>query len=196
MSEELTFATSRLGLLTDQYETSSTMLRERLNGLSDEEYFWEPVANCWSVRRRNEAKTSHVVGQGEWVFEQEPGDPQPAPFTTIAWRLCHIISGQMMRCDYTFGRKQLTENAIEFPGSADDALAFLERSHTAWVAGLHNLTDADLNVVGLSSYPDGLDTQIPFGPLLWWTNREIIHHGGELGLLRDLWQAQQAKSSA
>lgn len=73
MSEQFTFATSRLGLLIDQYETSYTMLRERLNGLTDEEYFWEPVPGCWSVRRRSEAKTSHVVGQGAWVFEQERG---------------------------------------------------------------------------------------------------------------------------
>ena len=27
-------------------------LRPRLDGLSDAEYFWEPVAGCWSVRRR------------------------------------------------------------------------------------------------------------------------------------------------
>ncbi|MEZ4614757.1 MAG: DinB family protein [Caldilineaceae bacterium] len=190
MSEQFTFATDRLGLLIDQYKTSYEMLRERLNGLTDEEYFWEPVPNCWSVRRRSIVQASHFVGKGEWVFEQEPGDPQPAPFTTIAWRVCHLVAGQMMRCDYTFGTKQLTENAILFPGNAADALAFLERSHTAWLAGLSGLTDTDLDVVGLSSYPDGLDAQLPFGPLLWWTNREMIHHGGEIGLLRDLWQAQ------
>ena len=26
-------------------------LRPRLDGLSDEEYFWEPVEGCWSLRR-------------------------------------------------------------------------------------------------------------------------------------------------
>ncbi len=191
MSEQFTFATDRLGLLTDQYKTSYEMVRERLDGLTDEEYFWEPVPNCWSVRRRDTVQASHFVGKGEWVFEQEPGNPQPAPLTTIAWRLCHLVTGQMMRFDYTFGRKELTENAIVFPGNAADALAFLEHSHRAWVDGLHSLSDADLDVVGLSSYPDGLDAHIPFGPLLWWTNREIIHHGGEMGLLRDLWQAQR-----
>ncbi|MCX6045765.1 MAG: DinB family protein [Chloroflexi bacterium] len=187
MSEELTFATTRLGLLLDQYDTSYAMLRERLDGITDAEYFWEPVAHGWSVRRRAEATTT-ARGKGEWVFENDGTDPTPAPFTTIAWRLCHVVAGQMTRCDYTFGTKSLSENEIEFPGSAAEALAFLESSHQAWRAGLATLTDADLDVVGLSSYPDGLDTQLPFGPLLWWTNRELIHHGGEIGLLRDLWQ--------
>ncbi len=187
MSEELTFATTRLGLLLDQYDTSYAMLRERLDGLTDAEYFWEPVANCWSVRRRAEATTTGI-GLDEWVFENDGSDPTPAPITTIAWRLCHIVAGQMTRCDYTFGAKSLAENEIEFPGNAEAALAFLERSHQAWRAGLATLTDADLDVVGLSSYPHGLDTQLAFGPLFWWTNCELIHHGGEIGLLRDLWQ--------
>ena len=191
MSEQFTFATTRPGLLIDQYDTSYAMLRERLEGLTDAEYFWEPVPACWSVRRRAEAKTTLTFGKGEWVFERESRDPQPAPFTTIAWRIAHVVSGQMMRCDYTFGTKSLDWNDIEFPANAADALAFLERSHTAWRAGLAGLTEADLDTVGFSSFPDGLDPHIPFGPLLWWTNREIIHHGGELGLLRDLWQFQQ-----
>lgn len=124
MSEQPTFATTRPGLLIDQYDTSYAMLRERLEGLTDAEYFWEPVPACWSVRRRAEAKTTLTFGKGEWVFEREPRDPQPAPFTTIAWRIAHVVSGQMMRCDYTFGTKSLDWNDIEFPGSAAGALAF------------------------------------------------------------------------
>ena len=27
-------------------------LRPRLDGLTDEEYFWEPVPGCWSLRKR------------------------------------------------------------------------------------------------------------------------------------------------
>jgi len=191
MSDQFTFATSRLGLLIDQYDTSYAMFRERLNGLTDAEYFWEPAPGSWSVRRRAAATTSGLMGKGEWVMEREGGEPQAAPFTTIAWRLCHLVFGQMLRCDYTFGAKALDMNEIEFPGTATAALTFLEQSHTAWRAGLAGLTDSDLDVIGLSSYPYGLDPQIPFGALLWWTNREIIHHGGEIGALRDLWHWQQ-----
>ncbi|MEZ4728248.1 MAG: hypothetical protein R3E79_14035 [Caldilineaceae bacterium] len=61
MSDQFTFATTRLGLLTDQYDTSYAMVRDRLNGLTDAEYFWEPVAGCWSVRRRAEARVAAVA---------------------------------------------------------------------------------------------------------------------------------------
>lgn len=191
MSNELTFSTTRLGLLLDQYDTEYGMLVDRLQGLTDAEYFWEPTPNSWRVCRREAAKTSQVVGKGDWVCEVEPGDPQPAPMATLAWRLCHIVTGQRLRWDYTFGTKTLTADDIEYPDSAVAALVFLDQSHQAWRAGLAGLADADLDVVGLSSYPDGLDPHVPFGPLLWWTNRDLIHHAGEIGLLRDLWHWQQ-----
>jgi hypothetical protein len=39
-------------LLVGQLEFSwDVHLRPRLEGLTDEEYFWEPVEGCWSLRR-------------------------------------------------------------------------------------------------------------------------------------------------
>ena len=46
---------------------------------------------------------------------------------------------------------------------------------------------SDLDVVGRSQMPYGLDPDLPFGEILWWNNRELIHHGAEIALLRDLW---------
>ena len=46
-------------------------LRPRLDGLTDDEYFWQPVAGCWTVRT-----------DGSVDFAYPP--PQPEPFTTIA----------------------------------------------------------------------------------------------------------------
>ena len=53
-----------------------------LETLTDEEYLWEPVPGCWSIR-----PTGHG-GQGKfesWL------DPDPVPVTTIAWRLSHRL---------------------------------------------------------------------------------------------------------
>lgn len=190
MTVEPTPPRTRRDLLLDQYETSYSMLVESLQGLGDDEYFWEPAANCWSLRRQREVRTARSFGQGEWRLEFDRPEPSPAPVTTIAWRLCHLVSTQMLRHDWTFGRKELTMDALTFPGSAAEALAWMEQSHQAWQAGLKGLAEANLDVVGLSSYPQGLDPQLPFGAILWWTNRELIHHGAELGLLRDLWAAR------
>lgn len=184
---------TRRDLLLAQYDTSYEYLLDRLQGLTDAEYQWEPVVGCWSVRRRGEAVTPHPIGSGEWVLDYERAELHPAPVTTLAWRLCHIVYGQRMRCDYTFGTRSLQRDSLTLPGSAEEALSWLAESHTAWRAGLAGLDEADLDVVGLSSFPGGLDPQLPFGAILWWTNRELIHHGAEIGLLRDLWAAQAAQ---
>ncbi|HEU4329424.1 MAG TPA: DinB family protein [Roseiflexaceae bacterium] len=178
---------TRKDLLLAQYDTSYEYLIERLAGLTDEEYTWEPAPGSWSVRRRSEATTRRPLGSGEWVLDYERDEHNPAPVTTIAWRLCHIVYGQRMRYDYTFGTKSFNPDSPELPGSAAAAVAWFEESHRAWRDGLAGLAEADLDVVGLSSYPWGLDPNLPFGAILWWTNRELIHHGAEIGLLRDLW---------
>ncbi len=46
-----------------------------LETLTDEEYLWEPVPGCWSIRPAGSG------GRGE--FEQAWPDPEPAPVTTI-----------------------------------------------------------------------------------------------------------------
>jgi len=49
------------------------------------------------------------------------------------------------------------------------------------------LTDEQLDMIGYGQFPYGLDPQLPFIAIVWWTNQELIHHGGEIGVLRDLW---------
>src|SRR5689334_9707902 len=84
-------------------------VRPRLDGLTDDEYFWEPVPHCWSIRRRGESTAPIALGGGEMVAEFELPEPDVAPFTTIAWRLAHVIVG-------VFGMR----NASHFGGPALD----------------------------------------------------------------------------
>jgi hypothetical protein len=178
---------TRQSLLLAQFDTSYEYLVERLKGLGDEEYNWEPAPNSWGVRRREHAATAHALGGGEWVLDHERGTPDPPPVATIAWRICHIVQGQQMRHDYTFGTKSLQEDTLILPGNVAEAMEWMRRTHAAWRTGLAGLSESDLDIVGLSTYPWGLDPRLPFGAIWWWTNRELIHHGAEIGLLRDLW---------
>ena len=57
-------------------------------------------------------------------------------------------------------------------------------------ASVGAMTDHHLDMIGFGQYPGGLDPQLPFIAIVWWTNREFIHHMGEIGLLRDLWTAR------
>jgi len=53
----------------------------RLQGLTDDEYLWEPVDGAWSLRRDDD---------GIVRLEQTPVDPPVPPVTTIAWRAVHL----------------------------------------------------------------------------------------------------------
>src|SRR5437763_12642529 len=80
--------------------------------LTDEEYSWEPVPGCWSVRLRSEGPgplATLLDGTGEWGRDAAPfPHPEPAPFTTIAWRLSHLSEMLALRADHTAGTHTLT----------------------------------------------------------------------------------------
>jgi hypothetical protein len=68
-------------------------VRPRLAGLTDAEYRWEPVAGAWNVRPRGTGSAPVQAGAGEFVIDYAWPEPDPAPVTTIAWRLGHITVG-------------------------------------------------------------------------------------------------------
>jgi hypothetical protein len=37
--------------------------------LTDDEFFWEPFATTWSIRRQEECSTPNPFGTGEWVAD-------------------------------------------------------------------------------------------------------------------------------
>jgi hypothetical protein len=62
------------------------------DGLTDEEFFWEPFPTAWSIRRRDQCRTPDPFGAGEWVADFAIPEPAPVPVTTIAWLYWHIGS--------------------------------------------------------------------------------------------------------
>ncbi len=80
--------------IVDQVESHwRQQLRPRLNGLTDDEYFWQPVPDCWTISRRGQSSAPISFGTGEFTMDygQPPHDPEPV--TTMAWRLAHLIAG-------------------------------------------------------------------------------------------------------
>ena len=65
-------------------------LRPRFEGLTDDEYFWEPAQPAWNVRPRT---GEGQPGTGPFTVDFAYPEPDPPPVTTIAWRLAHIIVG-------------------------------------------------------------------------------------------------------
>ncbi|MEU1869987.1 DinB family protein [Streptomyces sp. NPDC019793] len=76
--------TDRLGVLLDQFDQAREMAQVRLAGLGDEEYLWEPVPGCWSIRRRGEAVTPRAYGPGEWVLDKGAPDIPASEYAEVA----------------------------------------------------------------------------------------------------------------
>ncbi|GAA0634898.1 DinB family protein [Sporichthya brevicatena] len=160
--------------LCDQLERHWTgQLRPRLDGLTDDEYCWEPVPNCWNVRPR---------GTGTAIDFANP-TPDPEPVTTIAWRLGHLIVGVFgMRVARHFGGPAMDYETFEYAGTAATALAQLDEAYAAWMAGVRTWTDEQLAApCGEPGYE-----AFPRAALVLHISREAIHHGAEIALLRDL----------
>jgi len=158
-----------------------------MEGLTDEELLWELAPGSWSIRRRGDATTSHAYGLGDWVIDCAFPEPEPAPVTTIGWRIGHLYAGFSLRWEWTFGGRTKLWEMVELTPRADEAQARLWSILARWREDVGRLSEPQLETVGLSQFPDGLDPNIPFIAIVWWTNRELIHHTAEIGLLRDLW---------
>jgi hypothetical protein len=165
--------------------------RPRLDGLTDDEYRWEPAPEAWSVRPRAEATTALAAGAGEWVIDFEVPEPDPAPVTTIAWRLGHVIVGVFgARNAAHFGGPPTDYLSHDYAGTATAALAQLDDGYARWVAGVRGLDeDALARPVGEA---EGPHAALPYAALVLHIHREVIHHLAEVALLRDLWAHRAA----
>jgi hypothetical protein len=132
--------------LVDQLDEHWTgQLRPRLEGLTDDEYLWEPVPS-WSVRRREESSAPTQGGSGPYVVEFGFPEPDPPPFTTIAWRIAHLVVGVLaMRNASHFDGPAADYLSWEYAGTADGALAQLDQEYATWVKGVRDLGDEGLS---------------------------------------------------
>lgn len=160
--------------LADQLEFHWTLqLRPRLDGLSDDEYFWQPVPDCWTVHP-----------DGGIDFSHQP--PLPEPFTTIAWRMAHVIVGVFaMRSHSHFGGPPASYESWRYATDAATALQQLDDEYARWISGVRDLDDDGL--ARPCGPAEGPYADHPMSVLILHINREVIHHGAEMALLRDLY---------
>ncbi|RZT18522.1 DinB family protein [Mycobacterium sp. BK558] len=158
-----------------------SQLRPRLDGLTDDEYFWEPVPGCWTV---------HRDGGIDFDFPA----PQPEPVTTIAWRMAHVIVGVLaMRSHAHFGGPPADYQSWSYATDAATALTQLDDAYRRWIEGVRGLDAARLaQPVGPA---EGPWAQAPMITLVLHITREVIHHGAEIALLRDLYTHTHPKES-
>ncbi|TDH46460.1 DinB family protein [Mycobacterium eburneum] len=164
-------------LLADQLDRHwRNQLRPRLDGLTDDEYRWEPVPGCWTLH-------DHGI---DHAFPA----PQPPPFTTIAWRLVHLTMGILAFRNYNnFGGPPVDPESWPYANDATTALQQLDEAYARWIAAARGLDDAALaRPVGPAEGRWGAHHTM--AELILGVNIEVIHHGAEIACLRDLYLHQ------
>jgi len=161
--------------------------RARFDGLTDEEYHWQPAPGCWAIGPRED-------GTHEQDFCAPP--PDVAPFTTIAWRLWHLIDmyGENRAPRWLDLEPQGEAVGLDAPNArpptdAATALMLLDHAHTRWNAHLTLVSEESLaEVVGPvgGGYADRTRSAYVLHML-----DEFIHHGAEISTLRDLFRWQR-----
>jgi hypothetical protein len=159
--------------------------RARLDGLTDEELLWQPVPGSWSVR---------PLAAGTWISDWAMPAPATPPFTTIGWRMLHLIgcygSDRNSRwLGVSVDAEPVEAWVVPAPHTADASIALLERAHERWRAVLDAAGDDVLAV--LIGPIGGQYGDAPRAGLVIHQLDEVIHHAAEIATLRDLYRAQR-----
>ena len=173
-----------------QFDVGRRRLQGRLAGLDDAEYLWEPVEACWNVRLREDAVSPHPMGRGEWVFDYDTDQPDPAPFTTIGWRLMHLtdVLGSYHAC--LWGDGVLQDDWLGPAPTAAPGVALWEEHAGHFAAGLRADDDRTLEeTIRIPWWP----AEAPRWRVVGNVVIELHHHGAEIGVLRDLYARRSVR---
>jgi hypothetical protein len=166
--------------LLSSLDQTWAQLEQRLGGLTPTEYLWEPCPHGWTVR-----DTPDGIALADW----EKPDPDPAPVTTIAWRMWHIA----VDCLDGYSSRRFATSGTGFTDrqwvlDVDTAQSLLARAwHTFRDAIAEGGPAALAEPVGPAFGPYAEDTTFA---LALHAQHEVAHHGAEIALLRDLYAAQ------
>jgi uncharacterized damage-inducible protein DinB len=128
-------------------------LRERLAGLTEEEFRWEPG----------------------------PG------VSTLAWRIGHIAELLSEERNAAWLGVDVRPAPVRPPMTARDALDVLDTANAVWLDLLSAVPEETLSdPIGPVAGPYADDTRRAF---VLHVLDELIHHGAEAALVRDLWAA-------
>jgi hypothetical protein len=172
-----------VALLALQMDEAYGSLLGSIEGLTDEEFLWEPVPGCWTVR---------LDTRDRWTLDYAIPAPAPPPFTTIAWRLIHLATCKVMYYEHAFGPAELTWDSLEIPHTFTDSTAMLKTGQQLLRNALDGLADADLEEERRTNWGD----MWPTWRIFWVMISHDLGHGAEIGCLRDLYRTMDRKTSA
>ena len=178
-----------LSILKAIREEASRNLLAYVDDLGNDEYFWEPVPCCWSVRPNGEGGF-----RAEWELTPLLGD---GPFTTIAARMWHLGARPWPRPTLTRDLalhfhfvKRFAPPGRDYHdacGTAAAAVASLREDNDRWLRHFDALSEEELErPIGAVAGRYGESSYV--GLIGHFTN-EYVHHAAEVRLLRHLYRS-------
>ncbi|MFC4910240.1 DinB family protein [Actinomadura gamaensis] len=165
--------------ITAQFDYAWRRTRDRLDGLTDAEYLWEPVPDGWTLR---------PDASGRWQIDGEGGGgpaPDPVPIPTIAWRMGHVALAFVDYGERLFHGRNITLDDVEFQGTAEGGTALLEDAYRRhWREPLGALAPDDWwRAAGPAFFAHAEKSALD---VALHVLDEFVHHSAEIGVLRDL----------
>lgn len=146
----------------------------RLEGMTDEEHGWKPVPDAWTVL--DDGTVEHANGMSR---------PEPAPLTTISWRLWHLANENV---NGFAARGWDVEPAVPIDrwfASAEESRANVVAAWQGLRAGVVAKGAGNQQLLGPAWGPYAEAT---YDALLLHVLDELTHHAAEVGMLRDLYR--------
>jgi hypothetical protein len=176
-----TVAMGRVALLLAEMDEAYSQLVARLDGLTDEEFFWQPVHDCWTIYRDQ---------SGRWTYHYAIPEPQPAPMTTIGWQVVHLALCKVMYHEWAFGAARLTWPELDVPCSVAQAANVLATGQEALRGRLAGLEDEQLDEQVLTNWGE----RWPAWRIFWaMVNHDAVHTGA-IGHLRDAYYWRRTRT--
>jgi hypothetical protein len=153
----------------------------RRAAMTQDEFVWQPVQGCWTV---------HDTDTGPRV-DGAADEPDPAPVTTIAWREWHIAVDCLD--SYAWRLFQRTGTGLvdtEWVVDVEQAADLLDRAWRNFRDGVAGSGEGWLfEPLGARWGPFANETRLA---LVLFAQDEVVHHGAEIALLRDLYAARRS----
>lgn len=142
------------------------------------------MADSWTVK-------PDPARAGHWTYDYDFAPPPPAPFTSIAWRIVHLIADNEIYWEYAFGPGERTFPDLEVPWTAQRARDLWRASRRPVTTWLEAATDDDLTELRRSH----LGERKTAGEVVRILLDEQTHHGAEIALLRDLYLRRETETA-
>ena len=166
-------------VLLAQLDQAWGSVQDYLAGLTADEFIWSPGENTWHL--------TPSAQEGRWTIPYSWIPPQPAPFTTIAWRMAHMAVNKVLVLDHAFGARKARLADLDLPPDLDGMIAYLHACHQPFRAQVERLTDDDLPTLRYSEWGEQRATERIIASAIL----HDVEHGAQIATVRELFRHRE-----